>query len=119
LTGQNIDTIGALSWTNTKEYHHFFPQDYLKQKGVSGGKINCLANIIMLTSASNKIISNRAPSDYLKDVEAAAGANLINWLNKNLISKEAYEAARTDDYESFLDLRSKLIHEELLKKANW
>jgi hypothetical protein len=30
LTGQRIDTTQALAWTNSKEFHHFFPQDFLK-----------------------------------------------------------------------------------------
>ena len=48
--------------------------------------INALANFIMLTSASNKKISDRAPSEYLKDAQAAAGPKLHEWLASNLIS---------------------------------
>ncbi|WGD53984.1 DUF262 domain-containing protein [Bradyrhizobium sp. CB1650] len=33
LTSQNIDTGDALYHGNTKEFHHFFPRDYLKSKG--------------------------------------------------------------------------------------
>lgn len=76
----------ALAWTNAKEFHHFFPKAYLKQKGFHHTKINCLANIIYLTSSSNKIISDRKPSEYLIDVENAAGNNLANWLDSNLIT---------------------------------
>jgi hypothetical protein len=32
LTGQSIDTTKALAWSNTKEFHHFFPQEFLKEK---------------------------------------------------------------------------------------
>ena len=69
LTGQKIDTSNALFHGNNKEFHHFFPRDYLKGKGVQTRQANALANIVMLTAASNKRITNRAPSDYLKDVE--------------------------------------------------
>lgn len=119
LTGQRIDTTQALAWGNAKEFHHFFPQDYLKGLGVAPNRINSLANIVMLSSASNKHISNTAPSVYLAEVEAAAGANLTEWLTSNLISEAAYAAAKADDFDTFLMERAKSIHAELLPKAGW
>jgi hypothetical protein len=119
FTGQHIDTKAALAWQNEKEYHHFFPQDYLKQKGQNAGKINALANIIMLTSASNKKISARSPSDYLGEVEKMAGAKLEAWLKSNLISPAAFAAARADDYDGFLAERASTIHAEITRLAGW
>src|SRR5262249_23107283 len=54
LTSQKIDTGDALFHGNVKEFHHFFPRDYLKSKGVPIRKANVLANFVMLTAASNK-----------------------------------------------------------------
>ncbi|NTW50580.1 MAG: DUF262 domain-containing protein [Chlorobiales bacterium] len=119
LTGQNIDTKAALAWQNVKEYHHFFPQDYLKKKGFSSGKINALANIVMISSTSNKKISARSPADYLCDVEAAAGDQLYNWLDTNLISPEAFIAAKKENYEEFLSERAKTIHAHIKRLAGW
>ena len=120
LTGQNIDTAKALAWTNSKEFHHFFPRHYLKQQGnTNATQINSLANIIMLTSGSNKTISKRAPSDYLKDVEKAEGPNLNQWLTSNLISEAAYQAARKDDFDAFLKERRDTINNEILKLSAW
>jgi len=119
LTGQSIDTKAALAWQNEKEYHHFFPQDYLKQKGLSAGRINALANIVMLTSASNKKISARSPSDYLADVEKAAGANLDAWLSSNLISPAAFAAAKANNYDAFLTERASTIHAHIKGLAAW
>jgi hypothetical protein len=119
LTGQQVDATLALAWANAKEYHHFFPQKFLKTRKEKSHRINCLANIIMLSSASNKAISGRAPSSYLQDVEKAAGPNLLDWLGANLITKEAYEAARADDFDQFLQIRSATIHTAIAKKANW
>jgi hypothetical protein len=119
LTGTRIDTTSALAWGNAKEFHHFFPQAYLKGLGVPATRINALANIVMLSSASNKQISNVAPSVYLEKVEAAAGANLNDWLATNLISESAYAAAKSDDFDTFLSERAKSIHGELLPKAGW
>lgn len=119
LTGQKIDVSKALAWTNSKEYHHFFPKAYLKSEGVSPTKINCLANIVYLTSSSNKIITDRKPSEYLADVEAAAGRNLEDWLKSNLITKEAFEAAKADDFSRFIKLRSETIQQRAVELASW
>ena len=86
-----------------------FHRDYLENKGIARQRINSLANIVMLTSESNKRISNRAPSDYLRDVVAAAadaGVELQTWLERNLVSSEAFEAAKADNFELFLSLRA-------------
>lgn len=119
LTGQSIDTKAALAWQNEKEYHHFFPQDYLKQKGQSAARINALANIVMLTSASNKKISARPPSDYLVEVEKAAGANLDVWLRSNLIPPAAFAAAKANNYDAFLAERASSIHAQIKALAGW
>lgn len=119
LTGQKIDVSKSLSWTNFKEYHHFFPRDYLKSKGVETGLANSLCNIIMLTSASNKRISNNPPSLYLEDVRRAAGSELNRWLTSNLISEAAFKAALNDDYDAFLNARSHTIDEVVNGLAVW
>lgn len=119
ITGQEIDKSKTLSWVNSKEYHHFFPKAFLKTKSYSSGKINVLANIICLTSSSNKIISDRKPSEYLEDIELLAGDDLEKWLNSNLISKEAFAAAKEDNYELFLQIRTKDIADRINKEADW
>lgn len=119
LTGQEIDKEKSLSWTNSKEYHHFFPKAYLTKLGYSMNKINCLANIVCITSSSNKEISDRKPSEYLLDVERNAGPNLNNWLSSNLISEEAFQAAKNDDFEEFVKIRSRDIAERINTEAEW
>jgi hypothetical protein len=119
LTGQKIDLAKALHYANSKEYHHFFPRDYLINKGVSSRRANLLANFVMLTSESNKKISNKAPSSYLKDVELALGNNLKAALDANLISDRAYAAAKADDYDAFLQERAKTIYERSKQLTEW
>jgi hypothetical protein len=119
LTGQKIDLERALSWVNQKEFHHFFPQAYLKTIGVSSNKINSLANIILLTSSSNKFILDKSPSEYLIEVEKAAGSNLERWLQSNLIPIDAYIAAKNNDFEKFIEIRADAIHEKVLEHADW
>jgi hypothetical protein len=119
LTGQKIDAERALFQGNLREFHHFFPKDYLTTRGVPMRRGNALANFVMLTASSNKIITNRAPSDYLKEVSARLGSNLETALSANLISQAAFSAALADDYETFLSERAKTIQETVGKLAGW
>jgi hypothetical protein len=107
LTGQRIDLEKALVWANEGEFHHVFPKAYLRRQDVSPEKINCLANIVLLTSASNKQISQLSPSAYLPKVQQEAGDHLAQWLASNLISMEAFNAALKNDYHTFLEARSR------------
>jgi len=119
LTGQKIDVAKALHYANSREYHHFFPRDFLQKSDVSARRANLLANFVMLTADSNKKISGRAPSDYLKDVEAALGDGLQAALVSNLISEAAYAAAKLNDYDTFLQERSKTIHARSKELTGW
>jgi hypothetical protein len=119
ITGQKIDVSKALAWINAKEFHHFFPRQFLEQRGESQQRINSLANFVMLTSASNKAISNSAPSEYLPMVVKAAGNDLPQWLASNLIPVPAFKAALQDDFGRFLNLRAEYIHNAVLAKTGW
>jgi hypothetical protein len=114
LTGQLIDLQAALSWVTSKEYHHVVPQNYLKRRGIPPRRINALANIVMLSSGSNKQLSDKAPSEYLKLTQRAAGGELDTWLATNMIDGEAYSCALADDYDGFLRARARTIQKELL-----
>jgi hypothetical protein len=91
----------------------------LKARSVNVARINALANIIMLTSDSNKRIANKAPSEYLIEVARIMGDDLASALERNLISMDAYGAALSDDYDAFLELRAEAIHKAALKLTNW
>jgi hypothetical protein len=119
LTGQAIDVDKALAWQNSKEFHHFFPQAYLRKKGVSTSRISSLANMVYLSSVSNKLISDRAPSEYVAQLLAEHGAEARAWLATNLIDDAAIDAALSDDYEAFLAARSNAINEHAKIQAGW
>jgi len=119
ITGQKIDTTQALSKINMKEFHHFFPRAYLLGRGEKEQRINSLANFVMLTSASNKVISDQAPSKYLQEVETSAGSNLNSWLGSNLITEECFRAAKADDFDTFVSLRAAAIHKAVWAKTGW
>ena len=76
------------------------------------------ASLSKQKSLSNQLLRAVAkephPSDYLSDVEQAAGDKLGEWRRNNLISDDAYLAALDDDYDLFLEARAETIHEALV-----
>jgi hypothetical protein len=119
LTGQSIDVKEALAWQNSKEFHHFFPQAFLKANGVVGAKASSLANMVYLSSASNKIICDRAPSAYVKELLDSHGDEARKWLASNLVDDAAINAALKDDFDGFLNARAEVIGKVASKLAGW
>lgn len=113
MTGQPVDVSKALHYSNTKEYHHFFPKDYLSSKGYLPRKANALANFVMLTADSNKRITNRAPSDYLQESRKLLGSDFEKAMDANLISEAALSAALSDDFDTFLVERADTIQSRI------
>ncbi len=112
LNGQRIDVGKSLAWSNDKEYHHFFPQAYLRR--MRGNPANVVGNIVLLTSMSNIDILDSAPSEYLGRIMADSGRDaLLQRLASNLVPESALDAALADDYPAFLDARSEFLHAHL------
>lgn len=119
LTGIHVDTSVALAWQNQKEFHHLFPRKYLSSKVALDAPANSMANIVFLSSSSNKNISAQSPSSYLKKAEAVHGDRWESVLASNLITPEAYEAALKNDFFAFLDLRARAIDQYANSLARW
>ena len=103
----------------SKEFHHFFPQAFLRAKGVAASRISSLANMVYLSSSSNKLISDRAPSEYVANLLAEYGAEARAWLATNLIDEAAINAALADDYDTFVSARANVINERAKTQAGW
>lgn len=118
-TGAKLDTGKALSWANDKEWHHFFPKDFLRRQRESyHDDANVPANIVMLSSATNIFVSNQRPSGYLRDfVDEMGKERILAHLASCLVSEEAFEAAMRDDYSKFLRIRSRTLHGRVLELA--
>ena len=115
LTGQRIDARKSLAWSNDKEYHHFFPRDFLKSRKEPPGRANAVANIVLLSSASNIRISNKAPSVYLGElIEDIGRPEVVRRLGTLLVSEDALDAALADDYPTFLTIRAATLHQTAL-----
>jgi hypothetical protein len=111
LNGQKIDTGKSLSWSNDKEYHHFFPQAYLARQRIPASRSNVVGNIVLLTSKSNIEIRDSSPSTYLNEIIRREGREkLLERMASNRVPPEALEPALADNYDEFLKLRARHIH---------
>jgi len=119
LTGQRVALEQALAWENDKEYHHIFPKSYLKQKDVSPQLANCVANFALITSNSNKSISDSRPSEYFVKVKKALGDDFGTVMASNYISEASVAAALRDDFEAFVGSRSETLHTATKKLCGW
>ena len=114
VNGTVIDTGNSLSKYNRKEFHHIFPQAYLRDRNVSKESINSLANICILSSEQNKSIGDKPPSVYFKEIQKKLGENWISTLESNLISQSSIECLLTDNFDEFINRRSERI-ESIIK----
>lgn len=115
--GMLIDIEYALSAYNKKEYHHVYPRAYLKAVGESGAA-NCLANIVMLTSASNKKISDRPPNKYVPEIAGALGIETDQVFHSNLLpAPSEFDYAR-NGFHDFLDARGELLTRHVAELVN-
>ena len=107
------------SWlkiASSRNYHHFFPRAYLKNKA-DASKSNSLVNITLVSERLNKQnIRAKAPSIYIGDFQAE-NTDINKALNSHFIALAGF-GIESDDYDTFLKARSKRIYEELQARIN-
>ena len=85
------------------EYHHLFPKAYLRREKphLISGQVDDIANLAFIGSETNKIISDRAPSEYKTDFSAEVmGRQLVDF-------SHGLDAA--EDFEQFITKRRAAI----------
>ena len=102
------------SWlkiASSKNYHHFFPRAYLKDKPTAP-KSNSLVNITLVSDRLNKQqIRAKSPSRYIADFQKE-NPNLNEALHSHLIDMEGFGIGN-DDYDAFLQARAEWMYKEL------
>ena len=106
------------SWlkvASSKNYHHFFPRAYLKNKTVLDS--NSLVNITFVSDHLNKRkIGAKAPSNYIGDFKDE-NSQINKSLNSHLIDLYGF-GIESNDYDLFLQTRSKRIFSELKSRID-
>lgn len=107
--GSVVALENVLRNCNKKEFHHIFPQDYLKTLNIDKKLINCLANYCIISRGPNNKLSGDKPSIYLQHMPQDK-EKLEKILDHALCPKNIFH----DDFERFLNERVDI----LVNKAN-
>ncbi len=103
ISGRMVD---AMTFFNDSiDVHHIFPQAWCKGKKIDHKVFDSIVNKTPLSKLSNISIGGRAPSAYLKKIEADHGISsetLDEILRTHLIVPEYL---RRDDFEGFFNAR--------------
>lgn len=115
----NTKVILDNSWlkvANSKNYHHFFPKAFLKNKTVYDS--NSLMNITLVSDDLNKRkIGAKAPSVYIKKFKQE-NSKINKALKSHFIGLKGF-GIEDDDYEIFLEARAKRIFAQLNDRINF
>jgi len=104
-----------LKQANSKNYHHFFPKAWLKQRGFSDRQINHIANITLIDDYTNKrSIKAKAPGIYIREFQRE-NESLNRTLASHLIGKPEVWGVLDNDYEVFFRKRCRKLSSELKK----
>lgn len=112
IQGTKISLEKVLSIGNRKEFHHIYPKSYLEKinQRYTKEKINCLANFTILSRTDNNTIKNRPPSKY-RTLMPNDSQELEQILKTHLCTMSMFN----DDYDVFLESRTKLLLERAEK----
>lgn len=106
------------SWlkvASSKNYHHFFPKAYLKNKTLLNS--NSLVNITFVSDHLNKRkIGAKAPSQYIADFQDE-NSQINKALQTHFIDIEGF-GIESNDYNTFLQARARLIYKELKSRID-
>ena len=103
-----------LKMANSKNYHHFFPKAYLKNKRIPNS--NSIVNITFVSDHLNKKkIGSKAPSVYISNFQDE-NPEIDKSLHSHLIGLAGF-GIESDDYSIFLQGRAELIFRELISRV--
>lgn len=101
VNGSDVQIGRVLAAGNRSEFHHLFPQSYLRKIGVDQARIGCLANFCIISSSDNKKIGSKEPSKYRRKLST----EIIDILPSHIIPESLFN----DDFEKFVEDRSKAM----------
>jgi len=105
-----------LKRSNSRNYHHFFPKNYLKLKKIQHG--NSIVNITYVSQGLNlKDIKDDPPSIYLLKFKKT-NPDMIKTMRTHLIDNINDYGIWKDDYDKFLEKRAKRIYDELIRRTS-
>lgn len=119
---KSFDTNGSVILDNSnlkiatsRNYHHFFPKKFLKDNNNSA-EPNLISNITLIDGYSNKhIIGKKSPKEYI-EILSSENSEIAESLKSHFILNVSDFGIDENNYEIFIDERSKVIASALCKK---
>jgi hypothetical protein len=106
--GSLIDTAEALSVYNKKQFHHIFPEAFLRKLDPKLERSRLL-NFCMLSALENNLVSDEDPATYLPRLIADHGTEAGSVLATNLMpSPDTYDYTKAE-LGSFLSARLPIV----------
>ena len=102
-----------LSKATSKNYHHFFPKKFLKDREEDGS--DHVLNITMVDAALNQEIGAKSPSVYMKKYQKD-NPSLTATMKTHLIGDLKTFGVLNNNYGKFIDERAKIVSEKLSKR---
>lgn len=91
------------------DVHHIFPQKWCQEQKIPREEYDCVLNKTALSARTNRIIGDKAPSEYIAKIQSAAGIQEER-MNEILLSHRIDSVAiRNNDFHTFLNLRRESI----------
>lgn len=110
--GYTIDTAVALSIYNKKQFHHIFPEGFMRRTFPQLER-NYVLNFCMLTAAENNSVSDADPQQYLPALIGSLGDAAENVLKSNLLpSPRGYDYANAE-LGGFVKARARIVRDAI------
>lgn len=106
--GAAIDTSVALSAYNKRQFHHIYPEAFLRRSDPTLER-NCILNICMLAASENNRISDDDPLDYIPRCAAQLGDAWEPVLSSNLLPRMTVGDDSLAIYDVFLWDRGRVV----------
>ena len=101
VSGSLISLSDVLKEYNRREFHHCYPQKYLKDQGKTSSDINRLANFVFMSRSDNRQLGGVAPSYYREKMPD----DVTEILRRSAVPDSLF----ADDYETFIEERSEML----------
>lgn len=117
MSGSAVDVGEALSVYNKRQFHHIYPQAYLKRVGTDEN-INSFANICMLSAQENNRISDIDPNVYLPRAAQELGEDCERVFGSAFMPPAPHFDYSANAYPEFVAARAALLAEHFKQLCN-
>ncbi|MFZ0118738.1 MAG: hypothetical protein WAL99_04680 [Pseudonocardiaceae bacterium] len=106
--GATIDTYAALSVYNRHQFHHIYPQAFLKRLNPTV-ESNKLMNICLMSASENIRVSDGNPAEYLPALACGLDGKADEVFASNLLPLPAGFIYSSSTYDEFLAARAEVV----------